>query len=104
MRIKLYKRIFIVVSYLIFFICLINSDIDNWIVAIIVLAVYSLCLHYCYAYIFKVDMELHTLTLTLEDKYYRIWIFLCGASMVLSILFSMLGFVDILDFQAISQL
>lgn len=93
-----YKRVFIVVSYLLFLICLLISGVDNWIVTIVILGVYSSSLHYCYAYIFDVDMVLHNATLTLKNKYGRIFIFLCGISIILSILFSLSGFYEILDF------
>jgi hypothetical protein len=98
MRNIFYKRVFIVISYLLFLICLLISDVDNWIFTIIILGVYSSSLHYCYAYIFDVDMVLNNATLTLKSKYGRIFIFLCGISIILSILFSLSGFYEILDF------
>jgi hypothetical protein len=101
MRIMLYKKIFLVVSYLLFFICLIISDIDNLIGAIIALASYSLGLYYCYAYIFKMDIDFHISALTLEDKYSRICIFLCGVSLIFSILLSLSGCVEIFDFDVV---
>ena len=100
MKKKIYKVTFITIAYLLFSICFFISNIDSWIVTVVLLGVYSMGLHYCYGYIFDLNIELDNGTLKIkENPYGRLLVFICGAFIVLSTLTSMSGYIQIWDFE-----
>ena len=94
-----YKRVFLASMYLLYFICLLLSDIKGWGMIVVSFLSYSMILSYCYAYIFKLDIELPTGTIPLKNKYIRLIIFIMSASVIISMLLDLSGIVDLFDYQ-----
>lgn len=94
---KTYQKIFILLHYLLFFIFYFMSNLNGWDNLITTLMLYSLGVYFVYGYVFKKEIQVYGVTLPIDDKYVRLAIFGCGAFIIISILLSLSGCIEVIN-------
>ncbi|NVK73687.1 MAG: hypothetical protein HWE24_09420 [Oceanospirillaceae bacterium] len=94
---KNYQKIFILLHYLLFFIFYFMSNLNGWDNLITTLMLYSVGVYFVYGYVFKKEIQVYGVTLPIDDKYARIDIFGCGAFIIISILLSLSGYIEVIN-------
>jgi hypothetical protein len=94
---KNYQKVFILLHYLLFFIFYCMSNLSGWDNLITTLMLYSLGVYYVYGYVFKKEIQLVGPVVTIDDKYARIVILGFGVSIIISILLSLSGYIEIIN-------
>jgi hypothetical protein len=94
---KIYQKIFILLHYLLFFIFYFMSNLNGWDNIITTLMLYSLGVYFVYGYVFKKEIQVYGVTLPIDDKYVRIVILGFGVSIIISILLSLSGYIEVIN-------
>lgn len=79
------------------------SNLKGWDNLITTLMLYSLGVYYVYGYVFKKEIQLVGPVITIDDKYARIVILGCGVSIIISILLSLSGYIEVINLNGWSK-
>lgn len=102
MRKIYYKKILILLLCFLFFVFYFMSNVRSWDNSITLLMLYSVGGYFVYGYIFKIDIQITGIVLTMDNKYARIAIFGCGVGIIISILLSLSGYIEVIDLHNLS--
>lgn len=91
------QKIFILLLYLLFFIFYFISNLNGWDNIMTILMLYSVGVHFVYGYVFKKEIQLVGPVITIDDKYARIVILIYGVSIIISILLSLSGYIEVIN-------
>ena len=100
---KNYQKIFILLHYLLFFMFYCISNLKGWDNLITTLMLYSLGVYYVCGYVFKKEIQSVGLVITIDDKYARIVILVFGVSIIISILLSLSGYIEVINLNGWSK-
>ena len=73
------------------------SNLNGWDNLITILMFYSLGVYFVYGYVFKKEIQVYGVTLSIDDKYVRLAIFGCGAFIIISIFLSLSGYIEVIN-------
>tara|TARA_R110000764_G_scaffold239454_1_gene338934 strand:- start:574 stop:894 length:321 start_codon:yes stop_codon:yes gene_type:complete len=100
---KNHQKIFILLHYLFFFMFYCISNLKGWDNIITTLMFYSVGGYFVYGYVFKKDIQIVGVTLTMDNKYGRIAVLVCGVSIIISILLSLSGYIEVINLNGWSK-